>query len=59
MIGLGLAVLVCAIGLIVYLLAEKPKTAEAGRLAYMIALAVILWCSCSGAEPLAKFFLRK
>lgn len=54
-----LMLLVCVVGLIVFLVAEKPKTSEAGRLAYMWALIALLWCSCGGGDVLEKLLLRK
>jgi hypothetical protein len=50
---IGIPLLVAFVGLLIYLIAAKPKVENVGRLMFMIGLAIFLWCTCnSGAHLL-------
>jgi len=57
-VQVGLVVLICFVGLVAFLVAKNPKVEQAGRLAYMIALAALLWCWC-GSDVVVRLLQRK
>jgi uncharacterized membrane protein len=51
-VAIGIPLAVTLIGLLVYLIAVKPKIENVGRLMFMIGLAIFLWCACNSGAGL-------
>ena len=52
LLTIGIPLAVALVGVLIYLIAVKPKVENVGRLMFMIGLAIFLWCTCNNGAHL-------